>query len=61
MPPFTPEVTEGQGDLLVADQNAHLAFSIARTNALNHAQALWDPGLQDQVLRILNGEPSFWG
>jgi len=50
----TPELAPGAGDLLVADSRAHLPFSASRTtNALNHAEALWDPTLQAQVSAIL--------
>jgi hypothetical protein len=49
-----PELRNGAGDILVADAAAHLPFSASRTtNALNHAEALWDPMLQRQVLAIL--------
>lgn len=50
------EITDGSGDFLVADAMAHLSFSTSRTaNALNHAEALWDPTLQSQVIPILAG------
>ena len=50
------ELTDGSGDFLVADAMAHLPFSTTRTtNPLNHAEALWDPGMQRQVISILAG------
>jgi len=60
LPNLEPEITEGEGDILVADQRAHLNFSVRRTNSLNHAEALWDPGLQLQVLRLLGGDIGIW-
>jgi len=51
-----PEFTDGTGDFLVTNARAHLPFSTSRTvNALNHAEALWDPTLQMQVISILAG------
>jgi hypothetical protein len=48
------ELTQGVGDGFVTDARAHLSFSATRaTNALNHAEALWDPTLQAQVVAIL--------
>lgn len=41
------------GDVLVTGANAHLPFSQAITNPLNHAEALWDPIIQYQVVSIL--------
>ena len=41
------------GDVLVTGVNAHLSFSQAITNPLNHAEALWDPIIQYQVVSIL--------
>lgn len=50
----TPELSQGSGDLLTTDARAHLPFSTSRTtNALNHAEALYDRTLQGQVLTIL--------
>jgi hypothetical protein len=50
-----PEFGPGIGDLLVTDASAHLPFSTTRTtNPLNHAEALWDPTLQAQVVAILS-------
>ena len=51
---LSPELTNGSGDLLTSDARAHLPFSLMRTtNFLNHAEALYDPSLQAQVLVIL--------
>jgi hypothetical protein len=51
----SPELAHGAGDVLVSNATAHLAFSATRTaNALNHAEALWDPTLQSQVIAILS-------
>jgi hypothetical protein len=51
----TPELAPGVGDVLVTDARARLPFSISHTtNALNHAEALWDPTLQAQVVAILS-------
>jgi hypothetical protein len=61
LPNLTPEITEGVGDILVADARAHLSFALQHTNHLNHAEALWNPGLQSQILRILGATPSVWG
>jgi len=60
LPDLIEEITEGKGDLLTADQRTDLPFGIHRTNAINHAESLWDPNLQEQVLQILGGEFSFW-
>jgi hypothetical protein len=50
----TPELAPGAGDVLVSNASAHLPFSATRTaNSLNHAEALWDPALQSQVISIL--------
>ena len=52
----TPELQNSRGDVLVADARSHLPFSATRmTNHLNHAEALWDPALQAQVVGILRG------
>jgi hypothetical protein len=60
LPDLTPEITEGQGDILVADDNSDLPFAVHRANSLNHAEALWDRGLQLQVLALLDGEKGIW-
>lgn len=50
----TPELAPGVGDVLVTDASSRLPFSTTHTtNFLNHAQALWDPTLQGQVVSIL--------
>jgi len=52
---ITPELRNGSGDLLTADAACRLPFARSHTtNALNHAEALFDPALQSQVLTILN-------
>jgi pimeloyl-ACP methyl ester carboxylesterase len=56
LPNVVAEISEGQGDILVADVRATLPFAVHRTNSLSHAEALWDMSLQDQVLELL-GEP----
>lgn len=71
LPPTVDELTEGRGDLLTADNRTRLPFAVHQTNPINHAEALWDPTLQAQVLRILGVDvpipqppglvPSFWG
>jgi hypothetical protein len=51
----TPELANGFGDVLVTNASAHLPFSATRTaNPLDHAEALWDPTLQSQVIAILS-------
>jgi hypothetical protein len=51
---ITPELAHGSGDLLTADARARLPFAVSHTtNALNHAEALYNPTLQAQVLTIL--------
>ena len=51
----TPELAPGSGDLLVTDARSRLPFSASHTtNWLNHAEALWDPTLQSQVISILS-------
>ncbi|OLB94901.1 MAG: hypothetical protein AUI15_16370 [Actinobacteria bacterium 13_2_20CM_2_66_6] len=60
LPDLTPEFTEGLGDILVADARAHLSCASQRTNGLNHAEALWDGNLKNQVLTILGEEPAVW-
>jgi pimeloyl-ACP methyl ester carboxylesterase len=70
LPNLIEELTEGRGDLLTADSRTRLPFATHQTNPINHAEALWDPILQAQVLRILGvdvppgdrpGIPGFWG
>jgi pimeloyl-ACP methyl ester carboxylesterase len=60
LPNIADEIAEGKGDILVADGRAHLDYSVRQTNGLNHAEALWDPTLQAQVLRILGEEIVIW-
>ena len=50
-----PELMHGFGDVLTTDDGAHLPFAPHHTNPINHAEALWDPGLQQQVLAVLAG------
>lgn len=70
LPNLIEELTEGRGDLLTADSRTRLPFATHQTNPINHAEALWDPILQAQVLKILGvdippgdrpGIPGFWG
>jgi pimeloyl-ACP methyl ester carboxylesterase len=50
----TPELQNGAGDVLVTDAHARLTFEASHgTNPIDHAEALWDAGLQAQVLAIL--------
>jgi hypothetical protein len=69
LPPTLDELTEGLGDLLTADMRDRLPFAMHQTNPINHAEALWHPTIQAQVLRILGvnvvvppagGITSFW-
>lgn len=60
LPNLTDEITEGKGDILVADDTATLPFAVHRTNPLNHAEALWDPALQLEVLALLEGRGGIW-
>jgi hypothetical protein len=51
----TPELAHGFGDVLVTNASAHLTFAATQTaSPLNHAEALWDPTLQSQVIAILS-------
>jgi predicted esterase len=59
LPNLVDEITEGKGDILTADATTGW-FGPHRTNSLNHAEALWDPNLFDQVLRILRGGGGIW-
>ena len=47
------ELSQGMGDVLTADERTRLPFATHRTNPINHAEALWDTGLQQQVLGVL--------
>lgn len=51
--PVPPEIVEGGGDILVTADSAKLPFSVHSVNPLNHAEALWDPTLQQQVAALL--------
>lgn len=53
--PF-PETTNG--DFLTHPSMTNLPFSTHRNNWINHAEALWDPTLQTQVLSVLNTPPA---
>ncbi|WP_029136012.1 esterase/lipase family protein [Nakamurella lactea] len=48
-----PELTYGEGDVLVSAARAHLPFSVRTDNSLNHAQVLWDPTVKLQVMSFL--------
>jgi len=71
LPDLIDELTEGLGDLLTADARTRLPFATHQINHINHAEALWHPVIQAQVLRILGEDPSdvfppgddssFWG
>lgn len=71
LPDIIDELTEGLGDLLTADARTRLPFATHQINHINHAEALWHPFIQAQVLRILGEDPSdvfppgddssFWG
>lgn len=51
---LTPALREGEGDLVVADACARLPYAAGHTvNRLTHIEALWDPGLQAQVVDLL--------
>lgn len=60
LPPLTDEIIEGAGDMLVADARSRLPFAVAMSNQLNHAEALWDANLQNQVLQILGVHVGMW-
>jgi pimeloyl-ACP methyl ester carboxylesterase len=60
LPPFCDEITNGKGDILTADARCRLPFAVHRTNAINHAECLFDAGLQAQVLAILGDQTGFW-
>jgi predicted esterase len=48
-----PELTHGSGDILVSDVGARLPGAPHRSNAINHAEALWHPSIQQQVIDLL--------
>jgi len=60
LPPLTEEITEGEGDMLVADSRSKLSWGVGQSNQINHAEALWDPNLQAQVLQILGVGINVW-
>jgi hypothetical protein len=60
LPNFVDEIQEGKGDMLTADTSTRLPFATHRTNDINHAETLWHPTLQAQVLQILGAKLSFW-
>lgn len=47
------ELLNGFGDVLTTELTTRLPFSFHQINHINHSEALWDPALKDQVLRIL--------
>jgi hypothetical protein len=50
----TPELAAGFGDVFVTDTSSRLPFAATHTtNPLNHAEALYDRGLQAQVVALL--------
>jgi Asp-tRNA(Asn)/Glu-tRNA(Gln) amidotransferase A subunit family amidase len=69
LPDLVDEIADGRGDMLTADARTRLPFAVHQTNRINHAEALWDPILHAQVLRILGVQvpvvepptvPTFW-
>jgi hypothetical protein len=52
---FVAEVADGKGDGLVAESRSRLPWPGVRheVTQLNHAEVLWDRGVQDSVARIL--------
>jgi pimeloyl-ACP methyl ester carboxylesterase len=60
LPNLVDELADGRGDILTADARTRLPFAVHRTNYINHAETLWDPRLQDQVLQILGVDSSIW-
>jgi pimeloyl-ACP methyl ester carboxylesterase len=60
LPNLVDEITEGKGDLLVADRRTRVSFAVHRTNSLSHAEALWDENLQAQVLSLLGNGGGIW-
>lgn len=53
--PIVAEIKAGSGDSLVTDASAHLPFATHFTDRLNHAEVLWDRGVQEAVVQILAG------
>jgi pimeloyl-ACP methyl ester carboxylesterase len=68
LPNVIEELSNGRGDLLTADSRTRLPFATHQTNPISHPEALWDPIIVAQVLRILGVdvrvpepvEPVFW-
>lgn len=50
-----PELNHGEGDILVSAARSRLPFSVHRDYRINHAEGLWFPLLQMQVLTALRG------
>ena len=50
---LTPALRDGEGDLVVADAASRLPEAPHASNRIDHVAALWDRGLQDQVLAVL--------
>lgn len=51
---LAPELRDTEGDVLVAETRSHVAGEAADlTHALNHAEPLWDPTLQQEVFDVL--------
>jgi hypothetical protein len=51
---LAPELRDTVGDLLVTDARSHLPGELShKSNRLNHAEALWNPALQGQVIAAL--------
>lgn len=52
---LAPELSDGLGDSLVSDARSRLPWAATHTtNRLNHAEALWDEILQEQVLNLIH-------
>ena len=55
---LSPALRDGEGDVVVADASARLPWAASHTvNRLTHVEALWDTGLQRQVIALLNDRP----
>lgn len=55
---LSPALRDGEGDVVVADACARLPFAASHTvNRLTHVDALWDHGLQEQVIGLLRERP----
>ena len=48
-----PELSAGQGDVLVTDKSARLPFSTHHSHPVNHAEALWDTAVHNDGLTVL--------